>query len=249
MKEHNKVIKVLDHGFIRLVDHMGTDASITQAARISYGDGTKTKNDDQGLINYLYRNKHTTPFEMTEFKFHIKLPIFVARQWIRHRMSSYNEMSGRYCLLPMMFYTPKEEDFNTHINTESELDKDGIFYNVGIPTLYDQNDNKNIKLFRYALIRITQHLANQQHVWVMPMSYDKEKGVLIVRVSPNFTHPKYKVDAASREYPKLLANHLNKLYGEGTVISSRSQISFMKDIDFKKLVTSVAYADKKTGNI
>jgi tetratricopeptide (TPR) repeat protein len=143
----------------------------------------------------------------------------------------------------------REEDFNTHINTESELDKDGIFYNVGIPTLYDQNDNKNIKLFRYALIRITQHLANQQHVWVMPMSYDKEKGVLIVRVSPNFTHPKYKVDAASREYPKLLANHLNKLYGEGTVISSRSQISFMKDIDFKKLVTSVAYADKKTGNI
>ncbi len=162
---------------------------------------------------------------------------------------SYAYSSLKYQIDDYFKTKKREEDFNTHINTESELDKDGIFYNVGIPTLYSQKDNKNIKLFRYALVRITQHLANQQHVWVMPTSYNKEKGVLIVRVSPNFTYPKYKVTEASREYPKLLANHLNKIYGEGTVTSSRSQISFIKDINFKKLVTSVAYADKKTGNI
>ena len=148
------------------------------------------------------------------------------------------------------FKTKKnKEDFDTHINTETELDKDGIFYNVGIPVLHNQKDDKNIKLFRYALTRITQHLANQQHVWVMPTAYDKERGILVVKVSPNFTYPKYKLTAAFKEYPRLLANHFNNIYGEGTVTLSKGQISFVKDVDFKKLVTSVVYADKKTGNI
>lgn len=103
-------IKVLDHGFIRLIDYMGNDAAVVQAARVSYGKGTKTNREDAGLINYLMRNKHTTPFEMAEIKFHVKLPIFVARQWIRHRTGSFNEYSGRYSIMDKDFYVPSHEN-------------------------------------------------------------------------------------------------------------------------------------------
>jgi thymidylate synthase (FAD) len=99
-------IDVLDHGFIRVVDYMGDDAAIVDAARVSYGRGTKTVSEDRALIRYLMRNRHTTPFEMAEIKFHIKLPIFVARQWIRHRTASVNEYSARYSILDREFYIP-----------------------------------------------------------------------------------------------------------------------------------------------
>ncbi|OLD79842.1 MAG: thymidylate synthase, flavin-dependent, partial [Ignavibacteria bacterium 13_1_40CM_2_61_4] len=92
----DKEFKCLNAGFVRLVDYMGGDESIVQAARVSYGRGTKTVNEDRGLIRYLMRHMHTTPFEMVELKFHVKLPIFVARQWIRHRTANVNEYSGRY---------------------------------------------------------------------------------------------------------------------------------------------------------
>ncbi|QXK91726.1 FAD-dependent thymidylate synthase [Neoehrlichia mikurensis] len=98
--------KVLDHGFIRVIDYMGDDSSVVQAARVSYGKGTKHVNQDAGLINYLMRHSHTTPFEMCEIKFHVKLPIFVARQWIRHRTASVNEYSARYSVLDKEFYIP-----------------------------------------------------------------------------------------------------------------------------------------------
>lgn len=103
-------INILDHGFIRVVDYMGNDSSIVQAARVSYGKGTKQVNQDQGLINYLMRHRHTTPFEMCEIKFHVKLPIFVARQWIRHRTGSFNEYSARYSILGKEFYLPSYEN-------------------------------------------------------------------------------------------------------------------------------------------
>jgi thymidylate synthase (FAD) len=99
-------IPCLDHGFIYLVDAMGSDASIVQAARVSYGLGTKSVHEDRGLIRYLMRHQHTTPFEMVELKFHVKLPIFVARQWIRHRTASVNEYSGRYSVMPDEFHVP-----------------------------------------------------------------------------------------------------------------------------------------------
>ena len=99
-------IKVLDHGFIRVIDYMGDDNAIVQAARVSYGKGTKKVNEDRGLINYLMRHWHSTPFEMCEIKFHIKLPIFVARQWIRHRTANVNEYSGRYSVMDKEFYLP-----------------------------------------------------------------------------------------------------------------------------------------------
>jgi len=104
-----KEIKVLDKGFVRLVDHMGDDAAIVQMARTSYGKGTKTINEDKGLIRYLMRHKHTSPFESCEFKFHMKLPIFVARQMIRHRTASVNEISARYSELPAEYYIPGKD--------------------------------------------------------------------------------------------------------------------------------------------
>ena len=105
--------KVLDHGFIRVVDYMGDDSAIVQAARVSYGQGTKKSRDDSGLINYLMRHWHSTPFEMCEIKMHIKLPVFVARQWIRHRTANVNEYSARYSILDNEFYIPSAENLAT----------------------------------------------------------------------------------------------------------------------------------------
>ena len=124
-------IDVLDKGFVRVVDYMGNDSAIVQAARVSYGKGTKTINKDRGLIRYLLRNKHTTPFEMCEIKLHIKLPIFVARQWIRHRTANINEYSARYSVLEDEFYIPNKDNvsFQSANNfqgreDEAMLDKD-----------------------------------------------------------------------------------------------------------------------------
>ncbi len=103
-------IPVLDHGFIRVVDYMGNDASIVQAARVSYGKGTKKVSTDSGLIKYLMRHWHSTPFEMCEIKYHVKLPIFIARQWIRHRTANVNEYSARYSILDKEFYLPEVEN-------------------------------------------------------------------------------------------------------------------------------------------
>jgi len=99
-------VSLLDHGFVRVIDYMGDDHAIVQAARVSYGRGTKKVSEDTGLIRYLMRHRHTTPFEMCEIKFHVKLPIFVARQWIRHRMASVNEYSARYSVMDREFYIP-----------------------------------------------------------------------------------------------------------------------------------------------
>lgn len=114
-------IPVLDHGFIRVVDYMGNDSAIVQAARVSYGRGTKQTNQDRGLIQYLMRHRHTTPFEMCDIKFHIKLPIFIARQWIRHRTASVNEYSARYSILANEFYLPQPE----HMAMQSKTNKQG----------------------------------------------------------------------------------------------------------------------------
>ncbi len=102
----NRPVKCLDHGFVYLVDYLGTDSEIARSARVSYGKGTKQVSEDQGLLRYLMRNAHTSPLEMAELKFHCKMPIFVARQWIRHRTANVNEYSGRYSEMLDEFYTP-----------------------------------------------------------------------------------------------------------------------------------------------
>ncbi|TNC43234.1 FAD-dependent thymidylate synthase [Rubellimicrobium rubrum] len=110
MERHLHLVHpVLDHGFVRVVDYMGDDSSIVQAARVSYGRGTKSVQNDEGLIRYLIRHWHSTPFEMCEIKLHVKLPVFVARQWIRHRTASVNEYSARYSILDREFYIPARE--------------------------------------------------------------------------------------------------------------------------------------------
>ena len=114
-------LPVLDHGFIRVVDYMGDDHAIVQAARVSYGRGTKKARDDAGLINYLLRNFHTSPFEMCEIKLHVKLPIFVARQWIRHRTANVNEYSARYSILDKEFYIPEPD----HLAAQSSSNRQG----------------------------------------------------------------------------------------------------------------------------
>ena len=105
-----KPFDVLDHGFVRVIDYMGDDSAIVQSARVSYGKGTKKISNDKGLIKYLMRHRHSTPFEMCEIKFHIKLPIFIARQWIRHRTANVNEYSARYSILDKEFYIPSIEN-------------------------------------------------------------------------------------------------------------------------------------------
>lgn len=113
--------EVLDHGFLRVIDYMGDDSAIVQAARVSYGRGTRKVSEDAGLIRYLMRHRHSSPFEMCEIKFHVKLPIFIARQWIRHRMASVNEYSARYSILDSEFYLPAPE----HMAAQSEINRQG----------------------------------------------------------------------------------------------------------------------------
>ncbi|PRY94646.1 thymidylate synthase (FAD) [Hasllibacter halocynthiae] len=112
---------VLDHGFVRAIDYMGDDAAIVQAARVSYGRGTKAVQNDAGLIRYLMRHWHSTPFEMCELKLHVKLPVFVARQWIRHRTANVNEYSARYSILDREFYVPDP----AHLSAQSEVNAQG----------------------------------------------------------------------------------------------------------------------------
>ncbi len=116
-----EAIPVLDHGFVRVIDYMGDDAAIVQAARVSYGRGTRAANEDRGLIRYLMRHRHSTPFEMCEIKYHVKLPIFVARQWIRHRTANVNEYSARYSILDREFYIPRPE----HLAAQSSSNRQG----------------------------------------------------------------------------------------------------------------------------
>jgi thymidylate synthase (FAD) len=116
-----EAIPVLDHGFIRVIDYMGDDSSIVQSARVSYGKGTKKVSTDDGLIRYLMRYRHSTPFEMCEIKYHVKLPIFIARQWIRHRTANVNEYSARYSILDKEFYLPAKDQ----LATQSQSNRQG----------------------------------------------------------------------------------------------------------------------------
>ena len=148
-----KPFKVLDHGFVRVIDYMGDDSSIVQAARVSYGKGTKKLNQDKNLINYLLSHRHTTPFEMNEIKFHIKLPIFVARQWIRHRTANVNEYSARYSILDNEFYIPKANDVKpqSQLNNqgrEGEIEKDLKKHYL---SLIEENAKINFSSYKHLL--------------------------------------------------------------------------------------------------
>ena len=116
----DKELAVLDHGFVRLVDYLGGDDRIVQSARVSYGKGTKTVREDKGLIDYLLRHEHTSPFEQVNFTFHLKMPIFVARQWVRHRTARMNEISGRYSIMTDEFYLPADDEIHLQSKTNRQ---------------------------------------------------------------------------------------------------------------------------------
>ena len=115
-----EAMPVLDHGFVRVVDYMGDDTSIVQSARVSYGKGTKKVSTDEGLIKYLMKHWHSTPFEMCEIKYHVKLPIFIDRKWIRHRTANVNEYSARYSILDKEFYLPSKENLATQSSSNRQ---------------------------------------------------------------------------------------------------------------------------------
>lgn len=144
--------KVLDHGFVRLVDYMpqkDLDSAIVQAARVSYGDGTKTTRGDAGLIRYLMRHWHNTPFEMVEFKFHIKMPMYIARQHMRHRMASVNEYSARYSIVPEEYYNPdtlRGQSKVNHQGSEGTIDIDG-----DRTTAMNKHFDNSFEIYKYLL--------------------------------------------------------------------------------------------------
>jgi len=146
-----KPFKVLDSGFIRVMDYMGDDTAIVQSARVSYGEGTKKVSNDKGLIRYLMKNWHTTPFEMCEIKLHIKLPIFIARQWIRHRTANVNEYSARYSILDKEFYIPRPE----HMSSQSSTNKQGRGTNLS-----KKDTEKFIKILKDDADRNYKHYEN-----------------------------------------------------------------------------------------
>lgn len=144
--------KVLDCGFVRLVDKMGDDSSVVQGARVSYGTGTKTLNKDKGLIEYLWKNRHTSPFEMCEIKLHIKCPIFIARQWLRHRTANVNEYSGRYSVMRGDYYVPDK------ICTQSTLNKQASAEQID-SEIEERMRSDILKVSEYALGLYHEYLA------------------------------------------------------------------------------------------
>lgn len=174
------VIYCLDKGFVRLVDSMGSDAAIVQAARVSYGAGTKKVNEDRGLIRYLMRHAHTTPFEMVEFKFHVKLPIFVARQWIRHRTANVNEYSGRYSVMRDEFYVPDA----AQIRPQSQSNKQGRS---------DENLSETETAEILALLQNGQERSYQDYETLLEKNFARELARINLPVS-QYTEWYWKID-------------------------------------------------------
>jgi thymidylate synthase (FAD) len=157
-------MKILDHGFINVVDIMGNDAAIVQAARVSYGDGTKTTREDKALINYLMRNKHSSPFEMCEIKLHIKMPLFIARQWVRHRTASINECSARYSIMVDEFYVP------TEVYTQSKTNKQGSGEVINDPEIQEIIENNNKETYLNYLRLLTKGVSRETARILLPVN-------------------------------------------------------------------------------
>lgn len=208
-----KYFPVLDHGFVALVDYMGTDSSVVQAARVSYGAGTKKKSEDNHLTRYLMRHRHTTPTEMVELKFHMKLPIFVARQLIRHRTASVNEYSGRYSLMPLQFYTPSDEQ----MRDQSKKNKQGrgklipkndmshikmVWESVRVAAATSYNDSLQLNLAR-ELARIDLPLSLYTE-WYWKMDLHNLFHFLTLRSDP---HAQWEI----RQFSNVIAGMVEKL--------------------------------------
>lgn len=166
----NNSLDCLDKGFVRLVDYMGDDSAIVQSARVSYGKGTKSVNVDRELIRYLMRHKHTSPFEMVEFKFHVKLPIFVARQWIRHRTANVNEYSGRYSQMKNEFYLPEIEQLRHQSSMNKQARGDEKLPEEEAASILERMDEIQQKLFMEYESYLSQDLARELSRINLPLS-------------------------------------------------------------------------------
>lgn len=211
----NNYVPVLDHGFVGLVDHMGDDFAIVQAARVSYGKGTKNINSDRGLIRYLMRHEHTTPFEMCEVKFHIKLPIFVMRQLVRHRTASLNEYSARYSVITDEFYIPPKEQLKKQSTSNKQgRDKD----------LTDEEKQFTVE----SMINLWEHNYQTYEHYINSLDLARESARTILPVGgytecywkanlKNFLHmARLRMDTHAqweiREYANALYNLVNPLF-------------------------------------
>lgn len=171
---------VLDHGFVALVDYMGGDHDIERAARVSYGYGTRKTSQTRGLIRYLRRHRHTTPSEMVELKFHVCMPIFVARQWIRHRTANVNEYSGRYSLMPLLFYTPDSR----HFSLQSADNKQGRMTAGADPSLFEE------AVHRWEMLR---QRAGGDYAWLVERDVAREIARIDLPLS-TYTQWYWKID-------------------------------------------------------
>ena len=228
---------VLDHGFVALVDYMGTDADIERAARVSYGAGTRKVSATRGLIRYLRRHAHTTPAEMVELKFHCAMPIFVARQWIRHRAASVNELSARYSLLPLLFYTPERGKFAY----QSSANNQGRSADPAPQALYRGAIERWERVRREAgdaygwllgedvareLARIDLPLSTYTQ-WYWKVDLHNLLHFLTLRVDP---HAQWEI----REYGRVMAGMLARV----------APLSFEAWLDYNVLGASLSYAER-----
>ncbi|WP_375327348.1 FAD-dependent thymidylate synthase [Candidatus Tisiphia endosymbiont of Nemotelus uliginosus] len=254
-------LKVLDHGFIRVIDYMGDDSSIVQAARVSYGKGTKQLNQDKGLINYLMRHKHTTPFEMCDIKFHIKLPIFVARQWIRHRTASVNEYSARYSILGNEFYLPDRQNLasqsltNKQGRSDEEIpkeiaDKVLALLEEDAKTCYQHytammNQDEQGNIIDPNTIGITRELArmnltlNYYTEWYWKVNLHNLLNFLLLRADP---HAQYEIRVYADKMLDIVKNWLpltyeafNEYRVEGSTISKKGLAVIKKLINHENI--------------
>ena len=211
-------IKVLDHGFIRVVDYMGDDAAVVQAARVSYGKGTKSVSEDAGLINYLMRHKHSTPFEMCEIKLHVKLPIFVARQWIRHRTGSFNEYSARYSVLEDEFYIPSNENLGLQ-SASNKQEREGRLYetmaNQVIFNIIEHSQEAYILYTNMLEEGVAREIArmvlplNIYSQWYWKVDLKNLLDFLNLRTDP---HAQYEIRVYADEIEKILSHWLPMTY-------------------------------------
>jgi len=154
-------IRVLDKGFVRLVDYLGSDQRIVQAARVSYGDGTKTSREDRGLIHYLLKNEHTSPFEQVILTFHCKMPIFVARQWVRHRTARLNEISGRYSIMKDDFYVPEPEQMRFQSTNNKQARSDQALEDGDAGAMISEMVEDQTEVYQHYLGMIDKGLARE----------------------------------------------------------------------------------------
>lgn len=224
----NKPIEVLDHGFVYLVDYMGDDLSIEQAARTSYGPGTTSASSSTGLIRYLMRHRHTSPIEMVELKFHVKMPIFIARQWMRHRTASVNELSGRYSVLPSEFYVPEVNAVN----------KQSAMNNQGRGELLAQDNAAEIR----RVMKLETESAYDHYEWMIDehdLARESARAILPVSVYTEFywkidmhnllhflnlrldSHAQFEI----REYAKAI----EQIVADGWPVTYQAFVDYVKD--------------------